>query len=245
MVISVKNFVIHKANNRGLSDYLWLQARHTFNFGHYNSNDPDKVHFGSLRVLNDDVVQGGKGFGAHPHENMEIITIPLEGALEQKDSMGNASIIRKGDIQVMSAGTGVMHSEYNISKVETLKLLQIWIYPDKKNVKPRYQQVTLVTKDRSNTLQQILSPYYTDGGVWIYQRAWFFMGILDVGRKVVHRMRKNGNGVYVFVIKGSVSIADQKLDTRDGMGIWNTEGIIITSNAEETEVLVMEVPMNI
>jgi len=150
------NCVIHRADTRGFADHGWLKSYHTFSFaGYYH---PDRVHFGVLRVLNDDTVKGGMGFGSHPHDNMEIISIPLEGDLEHKDSMGNTTVIRKGDIQVMSAGTGIYHSEYNRHKDEEVKFLQIWIFPNKQNVQPRYDQLTMELGDRHNTLQQVLSP---------------------------------------------------------------------------------------
>jgi quercetin 2,3-dioxygenase len=175
----MKNTILHKAETRGNADHGWLHSRHTFSFAGYY--DPERVHFGVLRVLNDDTVAPGMGFGTHPHENMEIISIPLEGDLEHKDSMGNVSVIRHGDVQVMSAGTGITHSEYNKNKDRPVKFLQIWVFPDKENLTPRYDQVTLNIDDRHNKLQQILSPDPDDPGVWIHQNAWFHLGKFDEG----------------------------------------------------------------
>lgn len=236
------NKVLHKANTRGHADHGWLNSHHTFSFANYYN--PDRMHFGVLRVLNDDIVTGGMGFNTHPHDNMEIISIPLEGDLEHKDSMGNVAIIRNGDIQVMSAGTGIQHSEKNKNKDKAVKFLQIWVFPNKKNVKPRYDQLTLQTKDRHNKLQQILSPNADDAGVWIHQDAWFHLGALDQGNKQKYTIKKKGNGVYAFVISGSITIDGQKLSARDGLGIWNTDNISLQADTN-TEILLMEVPMSV
>jgi quercetin 2,3-dioxygenase len=166
--------IFHSSSSRGHANHGWLKSHHSFSFANYYN--PEKIHFGALRVLNDDYVAPGMGFGEHPHQNMEIISIPLEGDLEHKDSMGNVTVIKHGDIQVMSAGTGVYHSEYNKSKSNSVKFLQIWVIPNKENVKPRYDQITLNLKDRENKLQQILSPDANDEGVWIHQDAWFHLG---------------------------------------------------------------------
>src|SRR6188508_2139805 len=163
----MKNTVLHKANTRGHADHGWLNAYHSFSFASWYN--PDRIQFGTLRVLNDDTVAPGMGFGTHPHDNMEIISIPLEGDLEHKDSMGNTTVIRNGDIQVMSAGSGIQHSEYNKNKDQSVKFLQIWVFPNKKNVTPRYDQITLNINDRHNKLQQIISPNVDDAGVWIHQ----------------------------------------------------------------------------
>lgn len=234
------NFTIHKSDTRGGVDLGWLKSRHTFSFSHYY--DPERVHFGALRVLNDDIVSEGKGFGTHPHENMEIISIPLEGDLEHKDSMGNTTVIKKGDIQVMSAGTGVYHSEYNRNRDQAVKFLQIWIFPNKKNVQPRYDQISLDLKDRHNTLQQVLSPNPDDAGVWIHQDAWFHITHMDANTSLNYTLKKSGNGVYAFVIKGNVTINDQVLHDRDGLGIWDVTDLSISAQSE-TELLLMEVPM--
>ena len=235
--------ILHKAETRGDANHGWLHSRHTFSFADYY--DPDRMHFGALRVLNDDRVEAGMGFGTHPHENMEIVSIPLEGDLEHKDSMGNVSVIKSGDVQVMSAGTGIKHSEYNKNKDRCVKFLQIWVIPNKINVKPRYGQITLKTSDRHNTFQQILSPNADDAGVWIYQDAWFHLGQFDKGVSTSYTIKKKGNGVYAFIIKGGVSIEGNNLNERDGLGIWDTNNISIKANSQNAEVLLMEVPMNV
>jgi redox-sensitive bicupin YhaK (pirin superfamily) len=201
------------------------------------------MHFGALRVLNDDRVDPGMGFGTHPHDNMEIISIPLEGDLEHKDSMGNTTVIKNGDIQVMSAGTGIQHSEFNKNSDLLTKFLQIWLFPNKRNVTPRYDQITLNINDRHNKLQQILSPSSEDEGVWINQDAWFHLGKFDNNFTTNYALKKKENGVYIFVLKGDISINDQKLNERDGLGIWDIESFNITSNSQDAEILLMEVPM--
>lgn len=240
--INMATTVLHKAETRGFADHGWLQSYHTFSFADYHNSE--RMHFGVLRVLNDDQVAPGMGFGTHPHENMEIISIPLEGDLEHKDSMGNVAIIKRGDVQVMSAGTGIRHSEYNKNKATPVKFLQIWVFPNKKNVTPRYDQITLRAEDRKNKLQQILSPDPGDEGVWIYQEAWFHIGKLDKGISPDYEFRKKSNGVYVFILSGNVSINGTSLSRRDGFGVWDTEKIKISADSE-TEILLMEVPMNI
>lgn len=232
--------VLHKAATRGHANHGWLNSYHTFSFANYY--DPERIHFGALRVLNDDTVEAGMGFGLHPHDNMEIISIPLEGDLEHKDSMGNTAVIKHGDIQVMSAGTGIHHSEYNKNKDQRVKFLQIWVFPNQKKVTPRYDQITLNMEDRHNKLQQILSPNPEDEGVWIYQNAWFYLGKLDKGLHTEYQLKTQGNGVYAFILNGEVTIDGQPLDTRDGFGIWDTDKITITANSD-AELLLMEVPM--
>lgn len=234
--------VLHKANTRGHNSFGWLNSFHSFSFGHYYN--PERMHFGVLRVLNDDIVRGGNGFGRHPHDNMEIISIPLEGDLEHQDSMGNIAVIKNGDIQVMSAGTGITHSEKNKSLSNEVKFLQIWVFPNKKNVEPRYDQLTLNAEDRKNKLQQILSPSQDDDGVWIHQDAWFHLGSLDEGNTQSYQLKKEGNGVYIFVINGEITVGDQKLNNRDGFGIWDVSEINILADTN-AEVLVMEVPMKV
>lgn len=236
----MKNAVLHKANERGHADHGWLNAYHSFSFA--NWYNPDKVQFGVLRVLNDDTVAPGMGFGMHPHDNMEIITIPLEGDLAHKDSMGNAETIKFGDVQVMSAGTGIRHSEFNPNADRRTKLLQIWLFPNKRNVTPRYQQITLDVSDRHNKLQQILSPNAEDEGVWIHQDAWFSMGKLDQGFTTEYNVKRKENGVYAFVISGKVSINGYVLDTKDALGVWDTEKLDIQVD-ENAELLLMDIPM--
>ncbi len=234
--------VLHKAATRGHANHGWLNSYHTFSFANYYN--PERMNFGVLRVLNDDTVDGGKGFGTHPHDNMEIISIPLEGDLEHKDSMNNVAVIKNGDIQVMSAGTGIYHSEYNESSENAVKFLQIWVYPNKKNVTPRYDQITLNLADRHNKLQQILSPNPNDEGVWIYQNAWFHLGKFDKGISTDYSFKAEGNGVYVFVLNGDIKIDDQLLNTRDGFGIWDADKFMITAETD-AEFLLMEVPMSL
>jgi quercetin 2,3-dioxygenase len=185
------------------------------------------------------------GFGSHPHDNMEIITIPLEGALAHKDSLGTSSVIQHGDIQVMSAGTGVQHSEFNANTDQVVKLLQIWLFPNRKNVSPRYGQIALDIAKRHNNFQQILSPEPDDAGVWIHQDAWFSLGTFDENFETDYQIKKQGNGVYAFVIKGSVTIDGHELSTRDGLGIWDTDKISLKVNTPDTEVLLMDIPMEL
>ncbi len=238
----MERHTIHKAETRGKADFGWLNSHHTFSFGHYF--DPGRVHFGALRVLNDDIVSQGMGFGTHPHDNMEIISIPLEGDLEHQDSMGNKTVIRHGDVQVMSAGTGIQHSEYNKNKDQQVKFLQIWVFPKVRNVEPRYDQITLDINDRINKFQQILSPNTEDEGVWIYQDAWFHLGKFDEGKTSTYTIKKEGNGVYAFILSGDVTINGEKLSTRDGMGIEDVKELIVEANTN-AEILLMEVPMNV
>jgi quercetin 2,3-dioxygenase len=232
--------VLHKSETRGDEDHGWLHSRHTFSFADYF--DPERIHFGALRVLNDDRVEAGMGFATHPHSNMEIISIPLEGDLEHKDSMGNVSVIKNGDVQVMSAGTGITHSEYNRNSDKPVKFLQIWVFPDRKDVKPRYDQITLELRDRQNQLQQILSPSADDAGVWIYQTAWFHIGKFDRGIKSEYKLKARDNGLYAFILDGEMTIDGQKLMSRDGFGIWDTDKISFTADSD-SELLLMEVPM--
>lgn len=236
----MENTVLHKAATRGEANHGWLHSRHTFSFANYYN--PERMHFGVLRVLNDDIVSGGMGFGTHPHDNMEIISIPLEGDLEHKDSMGNTTVIQNGDVQVMSAGTGIRHSEYNKNKDLPVKFLQIWVFPNKRNVEPRYDQITLKKEDRKNKIQQILSPNQDDEGVWIHQNAWFHLADFDKGTKENYTIKGKGNGLYVFVLKGDVKINDQQLSTRDGFGIWDADSVSIEAESN-AEFLLMEVPM--
>jgi redox-sensitive bicupin YhaK (pirin superfamily) len=237
---NMANTTLHKAETRGFANHGWLQSHHTFSFSNYYN--PERMNFGVLRVLNDDTVAAGMGFGKHPHDNMEIISIPLEGDLEHKDSMGNVTIIRNGDVQVMSAGTGIFHSEMNKNRDSQVKFLQIWVYPNKRNVEPRYDQVTLNVAERHNKLQQILSPHADDEGVWIHQDAWFHLGTLDKDFKTTYNIKKKGNGLYVFVLSGDITVGEQALQTRDGFGIWDIENVEIKTNSN-AEILLMEVPM--
>jgi len=235
--------IFHSAETRGHANHGWLDAHHSFSFAGFQ--DRNRMHFGVLRVLNDDKIAGGMGFGSHPHDNMEIITIPLEGQLLHKDNMGNnGEVILPGDVQVMSAGTGVVHSEYNNGKTD-LKLLQIWLFPNKQNVKPRYGQVSLNVADRQNKFQQILSPNENDEGVWIHQDAWFLLGKFDKDKTETYTVKKPGNGVYTFLISGSASINGQELKTRDAYGVWETDKFDIKINDDNTEILLMDIPMEL
>src|SRR5690554_4268470 len=197
--IHTMNTIIHKAETRGSANHGWLNSYHTFSFANYHN--PERMNFGVLRVLNDDTVAAGMGFGTHPHDNMEIISIPLEGDLEHKDSMGNVAVIKEGDVQVLSAGTGITHSEYNKNKDKEVKFLQIWIFPKKKNLKPRYDQISIRDIAKDNEFYQILSPNQDDQGVWINQDAWFHIGKFEKGKSDEYKIKKEGNGVYAFILK--------------------------------------------
>jgi redox-sensitive bicupin YhaK (pirin superfamily) len=233
--------VLHKAHTRGHANHGWLDSYHTFSFGGYH--DPERVHFGALRVLNDDSVAAGMGFGAHPHDNMEIISIPTSGDLEHQDSMGNKQVIRQGDVQVMSAGTGIRHSEKNKNHDKEVKFFQVWIFPKVKNVEPRYDQQTFADKDKHNKLLTVVSPLGTaDGGVQIHQDAWFSLGKLDKGFSTRYALKNSSNGVYAFVIEGDVTINGQSLNRRDGIGITETDTLEINADSD-AELLLMEVPV--
>jgi redox-sensitive bicupin YhaK (pirin superfamily) len=233
--------ILHKAETRGHANHGWLDSHHTFSFADYY--DPQRVHFGALRVLNDDRVAAGKGFGQHPHDNMEIVSIPLFGDLEHKDSMGNVAVIRKGEIQVMSAGTGIFHSEYNRNTDKETQFLQIWVIPNKKNVTPRYDQISITDIAKEDELYQILSPNPDDQGVWIHQQAWFHLGELSEGWTGSYKLKGEDTGVYFFVLEGEVTVAGQKLNKRDGLGVSETAEISITANSE-AQLLIMEVAMH-
>lgn len=237
------NIILHKANTRGHADHGWLNSHHTFSFANYY--DPERMHFGALRVLNDDAVAPAMGFGTHPHENMEIISIPLEGDLEHSDSMGNTQVIRHGDIQVMSAGSGITHSEKNRNADKHTRFLQIWMFPNKRNVTPRYDQLTLNAADRHNAFQQVLSPSADDAGVWVHQDAWFHLGKFDAGRTATYRVKRPGNGVYAFLLEGSATLNGQTLERRDGMGLWDLTTLDLQAGANGVEVLLMDVPMEL
>jgi len=240
--IKKMNQVIHKAASRGNANHGWLNSFHTFSFANYYN--PKRMNFGVLRVLNDDQVQAGKGFGTHPHDNMEIVSIPLEGDLEHKDSMGNVTVIKEGDVQVMSAGTGVTHSEYNKNVDKEVKFLQIWIFPRQKNVEPRYDQVSLREIEKENELYQVLSPNKEDQGVWINQDAWFHLGKFSQDTVTNYKLKKRENGVYAFILDGEAEINGEKLSRRDGIGVWDIESIEIKA-ANNARLLIMEVPMSL
>uniref|UniRef100_UPI0040493C8C pirin family protein n=1 Tax=Flavobacterium sp. TaxID=239 RepID=UPI0040493C8C len=237
----MKNSVIHRANTRGNANHGWLNAYHSFSFG--NWYNPERVQFGTLRVLNDDTIAAGMGFGEHPHDNMEIITIPLEGDLAHKDSMGNAETIKTGDVQVMSAGTGIRHSEFNPNIDLQTKLFQIWLFPKKQNVTPRYQQITLDKSLEKNNFAQILSPNIEDAGVWIHQDAWFYLSDFDDNFTKMLSLQKQGNGFYIMNIEGEIEVNGELLEKRDAIGIWETSEIEIKANTN-AKFLVMEIPMH-
>ena len=234
--------VLHKADTRGHVNHGWLDSNHTFSFARYH--DPQRMNFGVIRVLNDDTVAPAQGFGTHPHDNMEIISIPIEGDLEHKDSMGNKEVIREGDIQVMSAGTGVFHSEYNHNDDRDVKFLQIWLFPNHKNVEPRYDQISIREVARENEFYQILSPNANDQGVWIHQDAWFSMADMEAGKETSYKMKNEKNGAYIFVLEGEVEVNGQELEKRDGFGIWDTDQIEVKTS-EDAKLLLMDVPMSV
>ena len=238
--IKTMKSVIHKANTRGHANHGWLNSYHSFSFANYYN--PERMNFGVLRVLNDDQVSAGKGFGTHPHSNMEIISIPLSGDLEHKDSMGNTTIIKEGDIQVMSAGTGIQHSEFNKNLDQEVRFLQIWVIPNKQNVTPRYDQIPLKDVEIENEFYQILSPNENDKGVWIHQDAWFNIGDFKKETSTSYKLNNTNNGVYAFVLEGELSINGQNLEKRDGFGVWEESELKIETKSN-TKVLLMEVPL--
>ena len=233
--------VFHSASSRGAADHGWLQAKHSFSFANYY--DSEKVQFGALRVLNDDIIAPGMGFGTHPHDNMEIITIPLDGALEHKDSMDNIGVIETDEIQVMSAGSGVYHSEYNKNKDQSVSLLQIWVFPNKKNVTPRYDQKNIKNLKKVNSFYPIVTPNQKGPGMWIHQDAWFHLGEFDKETRINYKINKKGNGVYAFLIEGSIQIDGESLEKRDALGLWDTESFELLANPN-SRILLIEVPLN-
>ena len=233
--------IYHAADSRGDANHGWLKSKHTFSFANYHN--PDRMGFGALRVINDDFVIGGQGFGKHSHRDMEIISIPLSGKLGHGDNIGNNGIIETGEIQVMSAGTGITHSEMNGDDKEEVKFLQIWVIPNKMNVEPRYQQIRMDDILKPNEFNQVLSPNADDAGVWIHQDAWFSMGDFDKGVTHTYQLKDPNNGVYVFVISGKVVVNGNTLDTRDGLGVWDTKNFTMDVE-EDAKVLLMEVPMS-
>lgn len=233
--------IYHNADTRGHANHGWLNSYHSFSFANYHN--PERMNFGALRVLNDDTVAAGRGFGTHPHRNMEIISIPLQGDLKHMDDMGNATVIKQGDIQVMSAGTGIAHSEYNNNRDSEVKFLQIWVIPKTQNVQPRYDQVQLEKLAQDSDFYQILSPNKDDQGVWIHQDAWFHIGEFKEEKSTVYSIKKEGNGAYLFVLDGEAAVNGQNLLQRDGFGIWDTSNFEINAK-KNSRILVMEVPMH-
>lgn len=232
--------MFHAAESRGFADHGWLRSYHSFSFADYYN--PMRMNFGVLRVINDDYVMGGRGFGRHPHKNMEIISIPLSGDLEHKDSMGNGSIIKQGDIQIMSAGVGITHSEMNANLDQAVAFLQIWVLPKVQQVEPRYQQISL--EDKRNDFQQIVSPNPDDDGVWLHQDAWFSLAKFDQGTRKSYQVKQKQNGVYVFMIAGKAKIGNQILQARDGLGVWDCDSFDVEA-LDNAEILLMDVPLTI
>ena len=232
--------VLHKASTRGHANHGWLDSHHSFSFANYYN--PERMNFGVLRVLNDDIVAPGRGFGTHPHDNMEIVSIPLEGDLEHKDSMNNVAVIKQGDVQVMSAGTGVFHSEYNKNSNKDVRFLQIWMFPRERNVEPRYGQLQIT--ETPNRFAQILSPSPEDEGVWVHQDAWFHIGAFEKGNSDSYTIKSAENGLYIFVLDGEVTVEGQSLGKRDGYGIWDISEVRVHAD-QDARVLLMDVPMKV
>ncbi len=230
----------HPASSRGTANHGWLQAAHSFSFASWFN--PQRMNFGALRVLNDDIVVPGAGFPTHPHDNMEIITIPQAGILEHKDSMGNVAQLKTGEVQVMSAGTGVTHSEYNASSTEELRLFQIWIIPRTSGIEPRYDEIKLDPELQNNKWQTLASPDERDSSAYIHQDAYISMVRLEAGSSIDYDMKKEGNGVYFMVVEGETAIANQSLGKRDALGIEETETVAVIA-ISPTRVLAIEVPM--
>lgn len=235
------NKTIHKGDSRGYFDHGWLKTYHTFSFAGYY--DPERVRFGLLRVLNDDIIEPGMGFGTHPHDNMEIVTIPLKGELAHKDSMGTKQTIKPGEIQAMSAGSGLTHSEFNNSDTEEINLLQIWVFPKERDIEPRYEQKVFSTEDRKNKFQTVVSPERTNGAMWINQNAYFSLSELDKGKELDYEIKHKGNGAYIFVIEGSIETGGETLNRRDGIGTDEIDEINIKA-LEDSEILLIDVPMH-
>ena len=233
--------ILFKASDRGSADYGWLKPNYYFSFAQYH--DTAKVHFGLLRVLNDDFIAGGGSFPTHPHDNMEIVTIPFTGALQHKDSTGGQGIIKAGDIQIMSAGSGVQHSEANASATEPVTLFQVWVFPKERNIKPRYDQKTFDVTERANKWQTIVSPIDADNALWINQDARFSLTNLEAGAAINYTNAFKNNGVFLVVINGSVEVGGQQLNKRDALGISETENFTVKAS-EDAELLAIEIPMN-
>lgn len=233
----------YRASSRGHANHGWLDSYHTFSFANYY--DPNRINFGALRVVNDDIVKGGEGFGTHPHDNMEIVSIPLYGDLEHKDSMGHTEVIQSGEVQVMSAGTGITHSEYNSNENKPVNFFQIWVFPNKKNVEPRYDQRAFEFDHKKNELIQIVGPVNDkeNSGLWIHQDAWFNIGTFSKGSQVDYKVKRGGNGVFAMVVEGEFTIGDQKLYHRDAVGISDVEQVKLSADTENARILLIDVPM--
>jgi len=232
--------ITHSSDSRGVANHGWLKSRHTFSFGDYY--DPSRMGFGTLRVINDDSVAPGAGFGTHPHKEMEIVSIPLLGSLQHKDNQGNMTTIRKGEVQIMSAGTGIAHSEFNGSENEEVKFLQIWVLPKRLGIKPRYEQKAFVHEERLNKFCLVVSPDGREGSITINQDAYFSLCDLDVGKSISYTRKQTGNGLYILVLSGEIDVNNQNLGARDGLGIEYFESVEIKAHSS-TELLLMEVPL--
>lgn len=230
------------AQERGLVRFDWLDAKYSFSFGNYFN--PEKMNFGALRVLNDDTIAAGMGFGKHPHKNMEIITIVQSGSLKHEDSMGNKGIIEAGDIQVMSAGSGIEHSEVNASSQDSLRLFQLWIHTQTRDVTPRYEQKKIAPLLTKNGFTTIVKPKQeaAHDGIWIHQQAYISIGNFSDDTQTNYTMQQPQNGVYIMVIEGSISVVDQIVQHRDAIGIWDTTSVNM-SITKNSSVLIVEVPM--
>ena len=236
---SMKDAIYHAAHTRGAADHGWLKARHSFSFASYYN--PERMNFGALRVLNDDAVAPARGFGKHPHDNMEIVTIPLYGDLEHNDSTGMRDVIRHGDVQIMSAGSGIYHSEMNPNPDKEVRLLQIWVMPDKRDIPPRYDRKTFAPEGRKDKFQTVVSPNDPEA-LWINQNAYF--SLADLTRPVNYPLFDPQNGVYLFVIEGEVEIEGRKIGRRDALGLWNRKSVSIAP-ATPAQIVAIEVPMTI
>jgi len=234
------NIEIHRADTRGIAEHGWLHSKHTFSFASYY--DPERMGFGKLRVINDDIVEPGAGFGTHPHDNMEIISIPLSGSLRHQDSMGNQHTIKTGDVQIMSAGTGLTHSEYNGSDTEQVNFFQIWVLPKYRNIKPRYDQITLEREKLHNKFLVVVSPDKQAESAWINQDAWLSLGLFDANQLIEYKIKQEGNGIYLLVVEGQVAIGGEILNRRDAIAISDSNNINITVN-EKSKILVIDVPV--
>lgn len=233
--------IVHRAEDRGSANHGWLEAKHSFSFAQWYN--PEKIHFGALRVLNDDTIAPGMGFGTHPHDNMEIITIPLEGGIRHRDSMGHEEVIEAGEVQVMSAGSGITHSEFNASKSEYLRLFQIWIIPNQTNVTPRYDQRHIDVSQMNNAFLTLVGPEQNDNALWVHQNAWIHMAELDANNSIEYTLKDPNNGLYTMIVNGLVEVGENVLKNRDAIGITDTEKVTFFAK-EKSKLLVLEVPMN-
>jgi redox-sensitive bicupin YhaK (pirin superfamily) len=232
--------IIHKADSRGYADFGWLKTHYTFSFANYYN--PARINFGTLRVLNDDFIAGGEGFGKHPHNNMEIITIPIQGQLRHTDSMGHTMVIEPNEVQVMTAGTGITHAEFNNSTEIPVKLFQIWIFPEKQNITPRYDQKKFDPLESFNKWQCLVSPDKRNNSLTIHQKAWISRSKISTNKTLDYQLNLNNNGIYLFIIEGQINLNGITLNRRDGIGIWNTNSISVNA-LEESDVLLLEIPI--